>query len=221
MVKVIEPQECKRFRYFWCYGTITVTVLVAWVCRITYRAKNEDEFAENPDKRRLDWRFTFMQIDIITLYAIMWPLILQLFVLMVLCGSGLQLRYFKEVIIRHLISASLFLIYYHVAKYITENSENDFDPSGHIAVHLVAQTGHLSSYLFLRKIDLTDGHISTQNCFHRESTLLKYICLVIFIVFQTHACYSLFFTAFIFHTRAEAFVGWVFGMAISGLVYET
>lgn len=102
-----------------------------------------------------------------------------------------------------------------------KNSEKDFDPSGHVAVHLVAQTGHLSSYLFLEKLDLTNGYIKREYCFHRESTLLKRICLVIFIVFQAHACYSLFFTAFIFHTIGEAVVGWLFGMAISGLVYET
>ena len=140
---------------------------------------------------------------------------------MVLCGSGLQMRFFKEVQLRHIVASALFLIYYYVFKYITENSENDFDPSGHIAVHLVAQTGHLSSYIFLEKLDFYDGLGKRENCFHRESTLLKRICLVMFIVFQTHACYSLFFTAFIFHTIVEAFVGWVFGMAISGLIYET
>ena len=60
MVKVIEPYESKRFRHVWCFGTITVILLVAWVCRITYKVMNEDEFAENPDKRRLDWRFAVM-----------------------------------------------------------------------------------------------------------------------------------------------------------------
>ena len=64
------------------------------------------------------------------------------------------MRFFKEVQLRHIVASALFLIYYHVFKYITENSENDFDPSGHIAVHLVAQTGHLSSYIFLEKLDL-------------------------------------------------------------------
>ena len=58
---------------------------------------NKDEFAENPEKKKLDWRFAFMQIDIITHYAIMWPAIIQLYVLMVLCGSGVQMRFFKEV----------------------------------------------------------------------------------------------------------------------------
>ena len=33
--------------------------------------------------------------------------------------------------------------------------------------------------------------------------------------------YSLFWTAFKFHAIGEAVVAWMFGMAISGFVYET
>ena len=36
-----------------------------------------------------------------------------------------------------------------------------------------------------------------------------------------HACYSLFFTAFIYHSVIESFVGWLFGIFIVGVTYET
>ena len=42
-----------------------------------------------------------------------------------------------------------------------------------------------------------------------------------FAFFQVHTCYSLFFTAFIFHTVAESIIGWFFGMGIVFAVYET
>ena len=104
-----------------------------------------------------------------------------------------------------------------------ENSEKVFDPSGHLTINLVVQAGYLSSYLFLEKLDITNGCIKRDDCFHRESgvKLLKHFCLVIFILFQAHACYSLIFAAFIFHTIGEAVMGWFFGMAISGFVYES
>ena len=40
-----------------------------------------------------------------------------------------------------------------------EDSEKDFDPSGKVASHIVAQAGYLSPYLFLQKLDLTNGYI--------------------------------------------------------------
>ena len=100
-------------------------------------------------------------------------------------------------------------------------SEKDFDPSGKVASQLVAQAGYLSPYLFLEKLDLTNGYTKNEDCFHRESTLLKRICLVIFVIFHAHSLYSLFFTSFIFHAIGEAVVGWMCGMAITGFMYET
>ena len=53
------------YRAKWVYGTISAAVCVAMLFRTCYIYYNEEEFAEHPDKKRLDFRFFFTQITII------------------------------------------------------------------------------------------------------------------------------------------------------------
>ena len=64
--------KMESFRLKWCYTTITVTVWLAILCRLIYW--HHEEFAERPDKKRLDIRFSFTQIPLINKYMLFWSL---------------------------------------------------------------------------------------------------------------------------------------------------
>ena len=46
------------------------------------------------------------------------------------------------------------------------------------------------------------------------------IYFTIYLIFQMHACYTLFFTAYLFHTSLESILGLLFGMGICLVTYE-
>ena len=56
-----------------CSGPIIAVALLAMTLRLIYILMT-DEFEGNPLKKRLDWRFPFMQIKIINMWMLFWPL---------------------------------------------------------------------------------------------------------------------------------------------------
>ena len=155
----------------WCYGTITAVMALSIVSRIAYIWLNEAEFREDPLKKCLNWRFTFMEIHFIHAYKLLWPLAIILVVLSfclthdLITGLlrvyttdiekgnrlGLTSVYLKEVLARWTLSYFLFLGFYHGFARISGTGEADFDPSGHYACYIVEQANHASYYLFLAK----------------------------------------------------------------------
>ena len=116
------------------------------------------------------------------------------------------------------------MIFYSSFKMLSGTKETDFDPSGHIMCALVAQTQHLSSYLFTQSIPIKEQCremlICEQTTFKREVSILEKVTLVLFCFFQLNACYSIFFAAFIYHSCIESIAGFIFGIFIVGVTYE-
>ena len=50
---------------------------------------------------------------------------------------------------------------------------------------------------------------------------MKTVAFWLFCFFQAHACYSLLFSASIYHSVIESIVGYLFGMAIAVVTFET
>ena len=126
-------------------------------------------------------------------------------------------EYFFDVIVRWIISSALFTIAYLGMKQMA----GGFDPSGHFAGNLVAQANHASYYLFTKKYG-SDGYVDLDKpASKKQSNWVEVLAFISFASFQAHACYSLFFTGFIFHTIVESFTGWIVGLLIAALTYET
>ena len=70
----------ETFRSKWCYATITVTVCLAMICRLIYQQLNEEEFTKYPDKKRLDIKFSFTQIQLINKWMLFWALSVIVFI---------------------------------------------------------------------------------------------------------------------------------------------
>ena len=49
---------------------------------------------------------------------------------------------------------------------------------------------------------------------------IRKVSFCLFVFLQAHACYSLFFTAFLFHSPIEVVVGGFFGLVIVAVTYE-
>ena len=135
------------------YGTITATVCLAMLCRAVYIYFNPDEFHDQPMKKRLDWRFFFMQIGFINRAMLFWSLMwIVIFWPSQFGGKPGQCKaYVREVMVRWLLGYGFFLVFYYSFAILSGTKEEDFDPSGHIACGLLAQTNHFSIYEFLYK----------------------------------------------------------------------
>mmetsp|Transcript_11755 Transcript_11755/g.15974 ORF Transcript_11755/g.15974 Transcript_11755/m.15974 type:complete len:151 (-) Transcript_11755:38-490(-) len=126
-------------------------------------------------------------------------------------------NYLQDVVARWVLGYGLFMIFYYGFAIVSGTTVNDFDPSGHFACSLLSQANHASIYLFfLKKYPVSARAIEVE----RGSTLKK-AALASFAFHQVHACYSLFFSGFIFHTVVESVIGYMFGLLLVGLTYET
>ena len=165
---------------------------------------------EYPGKKRLNMRFAFTQLPFINRYMLFWSLVGTLLACLLhrfTAAKKTPLLANWEAFTRWLLQYGLFMVFYMSFNVISGSKETDFDPSGHLTCSLLAQAGHASYYLLFTK--------------QSEDDSLKRVLLYIFAFFQLHACYSLFFTALIYHTVVETCIGWLFGMAIAILTYET
>ena len=140
-----------------CSGPIIAVALLAMTLRVIYIFMT-DEFEGNPLKKRLDWRFPFMQIKIINMWMLFWPLTFAIGVLAYLYLQNLTKvakDFFKDVLVRWLTSYCLFMIYYYYWSYASGTQESDFDPSGHVTCSLVAQSCFMATHLFTTRQSTT------------------------------------------------------------------
>lgn len=61
-------------RRVYVYGSTAAMLLVSVIARVIYLGLNAEEFEGQPDKKRLDWRFFFMQIPLINRQMLFWSL---------------------------------------------------------------------------------------------------------------------------------------------------
>ena len=101
---------------------------------------------------------------------------------------------------------------------------HNFDPSGHFSCALVAQAGHASYYLFLIPAENPkEKELSKQKYLFLENEMalkIRLVAFCLFALFQAHACYSLFFTALLYHSPVEILIGGLFGLGIVAVTYE-
>ena len=203
-----------KFRVFWCYGTLTLVVIAAMLTR-TWYLEVTDELENKPDKKYLSWRIKYMQIEAINQFMLVWSMGCIVTLFLFYAESKSAKAYLLDVFARWLVAAALFMAYYSSIVAIWGTGEAVFHPSGHVTASLIAQASHLSYYLFAIRDSTTD------ELFLREQLLIARISLLLFVFFQSHACYSTFFAAFVFHTQTEVVCGWLAGLTICILSYET
>ena len=131
-------------------------LLVSVIARVIYLSLNADEFEGKPDKKRLDWRFFFMQIPLINRQMLFWSLSFVTifgvahFLIDKLSSKQNQRNsgatywqrggkdYVCDVMARWLLGYGLFLVFYYSFYYLSGTKEADFDPSGHFACSILA-----------------------------------------------------------------------------------
>ena len=167
--------------------------------------------------KRLSWRFPVMQIAFINQWMLFWPALLIVVYALPLMSTHKIWTYIREVVAKWILAYTLFMVFYLGFGYISGTREADFDPSGHMACALAAQGSYFSPYLFFVKQNVLKRASSDEpiKCPMEKATRYIYIGTLV------HACYSLFFAAFIFHTVLESMIGWFFGMLIAVISYET
>ena len=148
-----------------------------------------------------------------------WPLALILACLVPLITTHEIWAYVRKVITKWVLSYALFMIFYLGFGYVSGTKEADFDPSGHMACALAAQLNYFATYLFFVELDERSKTVP-ETLFSKYELVVK-VLHVIFVFTLIHACYSLFFAAFIFHSVVESVIGWAFGMAIVAVSFET
>lgn len=175
--------------------------------RFLYLADHPDEFKDRPNGRRINYDFGFTQVDEVTEYLFFWSLIMTLAVGLITTDMP---GYINEVMLRWTSSFTIFyfalLAYYNFLKPL---NDDDFQPSGHVLVNLVAQAQHLCYHAFLR---VETAHFQKK---------MSYVTAAVFLSLQVHACYSLFWTGFLFHTVWESLAGWAAGILICIASYES
>ena len=139
-------------------------------------------------------------------YLLFWPW------LSIVC-SALVVKdfaeYGNEVVARYLLSICLFVLAMILYDTFKQETSSQFDPSGHAYTLLITQAQHMSYWLFFSKDP--DAY---------EKTMIPTATGILFFVFQAHACYTLFWTGFIYHRVSESLAGWAIGLLISALSYD-
>ena len=216
------------------YGQLILTTIVAMLLREYWLARHRDEMQDG--EKRLPLEFSFTQVDVLTRWTLLWPFLVMaivFFYLQVKCwGRGLARLFIRRVMAKWCIASVAFSLYYYSFMYLTDKGEEDFDPSGHVAVHLVGQAAHSSTLLFVvgtvwRNTDnpITnnddDDKFQKQGAERRSSPIATSLLFIVYLFFQTYACVNVFFAAYIYHTTVESLVGLFVGLTISLSTYES
>ena len=184
-----------------------ISILSGIITRLIYHRRNPDAFSGNPLNQDLDLDFAFTGVDFIREWIFLISFYFILWYLLPLLSTDLAGPYLKEILTKWLFSYALFLFFYYGFNTIQQTQGTNFDPSGTIAAALVSQAQHSSFYIFTQRDNV-------------NQTTLAPMSLLFFFLFQIHACYMVFFTAFIFHSVGESMTGYLFGLVISGEVYD-
>ena len=140
-----------KFRQRWVYAPITATLLVAVICRKIYEWQNPQEFKQDPDKSRLDWRFPVTQIPYISTLPLFWSTLMTYIFWFTQCRNGRCLEYATTVLSRMSLSMAVWLFLYIISHHVLESDHGGFDPSGHYSVNIMVQAHHASYYSFVAK----------------------------------------------------------------------
>ena len=206
-------KETKR-RLVFCIIPITIAICAGMFSRSSYVIIS-DEFDTKPQKKVLDFRFSFMQFDVINNYMLFWSLFAVISFWLFFLKSEENDYYLKDVFSRWLLSFLCFVIFFLWYKVSDPDNYQLFNPSGHVMSGLISMANYMSCYNFVKRKPV-DKHL-----FYGESRVLRRITFSVYIAFLVHTCYSLYFTAFIFHSMLETILGWAFGLITIILTYET